>query len=99
VRLIVDKNLSAERLQYLVESGNLAALLASEQPVTRPIDFGETVSERVANRWPALAKQFSQADLILVADQWVKRQKPEEIRAQVAALRQLLDIVEKRVKP
>ena len=98
VRLIVEKNLSADRIQNLVESGKLAQLLEHEQPTSKYDDFGETISERVANRWPGLAKQFSQADLSLVADQWIKRQKPEDVRAQVAVLRRLLDIVEEHVK-
>jgi hypothetical protein len=97
VRLAVEKNLSAERVQSLVESGKLAELLVPEQSPGKPDRFGETVSERVANRWPSLVKQFSKADLALVADQWIKRQKPEDVRAQVAALRRLLEIVEGQV--
>jgi ParB-like chromosome segregation protein Spo0J len=96
-RLIIEKNLSAERVQSLVDSGNLEALLNGESPDDR-YDYGETISERVANRWPTLISQFSKADLTLVADQWVKRQKPDQVREQVAALRRLLDLVEKRVK-
>ena len=57
-----------------------------------------TVSERVANQWPGLARQFSKADLDFVADQWVKRQKPQDVRQQVAVLRRLLELVESRVK-
>ena len=52
----------------------------------------------MANRWPALASQFSEANLELVADQWLKRQKPDAIRTQVAALRRLLEMVEREME-
>ena len=97
VRFLVARDLSAERVRQLAESPNLAALLSDGPSRAGAEDFAETVSERVANRWPALARQFSQADLSLVADQWLKRQKPEDVRRQVAALRRLLEIVERQV--
>ena len=98
VRLMIDKNLSADRVLQLVESGQLAEVLA-RQDVDEEQPGGEiTVSERVANRWPSIASQFSQADLSFVAEQWILRQKPDDIRQQVAALRRLLDIVETEMK-
>lgn len=98
VRFIVAHDLPAERVRQLVESPDLAALLSGDVSSRAGAEeFTETVSERVANRWPALARQFSQADLSLVADQWLKRQKPDEVRRQVAALRRLLEIVERQV--
>lgn len=96
VRFMVARDLSAERVRQLVESGQLPAILGGATP---PADEERaTVSERVASRWPTLARQVTQADLSLVADQWVKRQKPDEVRQQVAALRRLLEIVEQRVQ-
>jgi len=96
VRLIIDKGFSAEKVRQIVESGQVAQFL---QGSTGASDFGiqETASEKVANRWPGLVSQFSKADLEFVADQWVKRQKPDDVKRQVAALRRLLEIVEKRV--
>ncbi len=96
VRLMVEKSLSADKVEKLVESGNVERLLRGEVPARD--DFGETASERVANRWPALASQFSEANLELVADQWLKRQKPDAIRTQVAALRRLLEMVEREME-
>jgi hypothetical protein len=96
VRLIVTRNLSAERVRQLVESGQLPAILRGAAPPTD--EERATVSERVASRWPTLARQVTQADLSLVADQWVRRQKPDEVRQQIAALRRLLEIVEQRVQ-
>lgn len=96
VRFMVARDLSAERVRQLVESGQLSAILSGAAP---PADEERaSVSERVANRWPTLARQVTQADLTLVADQWVKRQKPDEVRQQIAALRRLLEIVEQRVQ-
>lgn len=97
VRLMVEKDLTAEKVEKLVDSGNVERVLRGDLPA-RSEDFGETPSERVANRWPSLASQFSQANLELVADQWLKRQKPEAIRQQVAALRRLLDLVEREIE-
>lgn len=96
VRLMVEKSLSADRVEKLVESGNVERLLRGEVPARD--DFGETASERVANRWPALASQFSEVNLELVADQWLKRQKPDAIRTQVAVLRRLLEMVEREME-
>lgn len=96
VRLMVEKSLSADKVEKLVESGSVERLLRGEVPARD--DFGETASERVANRWPALASQFADANLELVADQWLKRQKPEAIRSQVAVLRRLLEMVEREIE-
>jgi hypothetical protein len=35
---------------------------------------------------------------MVVANEWLRRQTPEEVRQQVAALRRLLEIVERRVQ-
>jgi hypothetical protein len=56
------------------------------------------VSEKVATRFPGLAKQLSRSDLSLVADEWVRREKPDDLREQVATLRELLDLVEGLVR-
>jgi len=96
VRLMVEKSLTADKVEKLVDSGNIERLLRGEVPARD--DFGETASERVANRWPSLASQFSDANLELVADQWLKRQKPDAIRTQVAALRRLLEMVEREME-
>jgi hypothetical protein len=97
VRAIIDQDLSAERIQRLVESGELETMLSGQdRPEIQP-DDGILISERVASRWSSLASQFSKADLTLVAERWVKRQKPEDVRAQVAMLKRLLEIVEKQV--
>ena len=97
VRLVIERGLTSEQVQKLVNSGDVAHLLARDAAPAKKLDFGETVSERVANRWPTLAKQFSQADPAFVADQWLKREKREDVRVQVAALRRLLEIVESQV--
>ncbi len=98
VRLIVEKNLSAERVQQAVESGTLEAFLSDEGFGKSHAGSEETISERVATRWPSLASQVAKADLTVVADQWIRRQRPEEVRAQLAALRKLIEIVEKRIR-
>lgn len=98
VRMIVEQNLTAERVQRLVESGELITALDDGAVRREALPLNVTVSERVANQWPGLARQFSKADLDFVADQWVKRQKPQDVRQQVAVLRRLLELVESRVK-
>lgn len=98
VRMIVEQNLTAERVQRLVESGELITALDDGAARREALPLNVTVSERVANQWPGLARQFSKADLDFVADQWVKRQKPQDVRQQVAVLRRLLELVESRVK-
>ena len=96
--MIVEQNLTAERVQRLVESGELITALDDGAVRREALPLNVTVSERVANQWPGLARQFSKADLDFVADQWVKRQKPQDVRQQVAVLRRLLELVESRVK-
>lgn len=98
VRMIVEQNLTAERVQRLVESGELITALDEGAARRAAPPLNVSISERVANQWPGLARQVSQADLDFVADQWIKRQKPQEVRRQVAALRRLLELVESRVK-
>jgi len=98
LRLMIEQNLSAERVQQLVESRNLQAKLADDEAHLEPESYEETITERVASRWLTLARQFSKADLDMVADQWVRRQKPDELREQVAVLRRLLEIVEQHVE-
>jgi ParB-like chromosome segregation protein Spo0J len=98
VRLIVENNLSAERVQQVVESGTLEAFLRDEEFGKSHAGSEETISERVATRWPSLASQVAKADLTVVADQWIRRQRPEEVRAQLAALRRLIELVEKRLR-
>lgn len=100
VNMIVDRNLSAERVQHIVEMGRLEAFLhEKEMPSGRgPRATFAAVTERVATRWPRLASQVPQADLALVAEQWVRQQSPENVREQVAVLRRLLEIVEDQVK-
>jgi hypothetical protein len=98
VRMIVERNLSAERVQRLVESGELTSLFAGYDWSSERDSGEDILSERVANRWFSLAKQVPRADLKMVADEWLRRQTPEEIREQVAALRRLLDLVEERVQ-
>ncbi|MCD4684828.1 MAG: ParB N-terminal domain-containing protein [Anaerolineae bacterium] len=94
-QMIVEQDLSAERVRRLVETDNLAALLSETKP--KAASPGEVTSERVANRWSKLASQMSEADLALVAEEWLKQEKPEQVKAQVAALRKLLEIVEQQV--
>jgi ParB-like chromosome segregation protein Spo0J len=96
-RAMIEQNLSADRVQRLVESGKLQGFLETDNSPKVQADDDSLISERVANRWSSLASQFSKADLALVAEQWVKRQKPEDVRAQVAMLKRLLEIVEKQV--
>ncbi len=95
VRMIVEKDWSAERVRKLVESGDIATQLEDAKPATSPTP--NTAAERVASRWPRLASQVSEADLTLVAEQWIKDQKPENVKQQVVTLRKLLELVEKRV--
>jgi ParB-like chromosome segregation protein Spo0J len=96
VRLMVEQNLPADRIQQMVESGDLESLLDEADSVTHP-QIEATVTEKVVQKWSTMAKQFSKADLTLVADQWVKRSKPDDLRRQVAALRRLLDLVEREL--
>jgi hypothetical protein len=96
VQMIIDEGLSAERVQQLVESGEMTT---SRESVTGPPAVDEEArSVRLANRWSTLASQFTNADLALVAEQWISRQRPEDVREQVAVLRHLLDIVEQQVE-
>lgn len=95
VRMIIDQHLSAERVRKMVESGAFDA--SGDDKGSTAEKAGKEVSERVARRWPQWAEQFSKADVVQVAEQWLKLQKPEDVKQQVATLRKLLDIVEKRV--
>lgn len=95
VQWIVEQNLSAERIRRLVEMDNLTDMLSDTKPKATPQP--EAASERVANRWSKLASQMSDADLALVAAEWLKQEKPEHVKEQVAALRRLLEIVEQQV--
>lgn len=97
VRLMVEEGLSADRIKQIVESGDIESWLTGQAETRRSLAQA-TATQRVLRRWPGLASQVSNADIILVAEQWIKQQKPEEIRRQVTALRKLLDIVEKRIK-
>jgi hypothetical protein len=97
VHVMIDKDLPAERVQQLVESGDLRAFLESERVKPRAKKKRPT-ADRVADRWAGVASQVTKADLSKVADQWVRRQKPEALRQQISALRKLLDMVEQRVE-
>lgn len=95
VRLIIDKDFSAEQVRRLVESGDY---LSEHEGTTELVSSQlETMSERVASRWSRLASQVPEADLTLVAERWLETQKPENVRNQVVALRKLLEMVERRV--
>lgn len=96
VRYIIDRNLSAERIKRLVESGNLPAELQGGTSGAAK-DQG-AASDRVLNRLRSLTHDMTNTDLELLAEQWVQKQQPDEVRQQVAALRRLLEIVEGRVK-
>ncbi|MBN1565608.1 MAG: hypothetical protein JXA10_17315, partial [Anaerolineae bacterium] len=96
VRVMIDRELSAERIQQIVESGRVEDFLQGSVAAS-PRSSEEDILARVAHNWTRLASQVSQADLSVVADQWVKKQPPDHVREQVAALRRLLDIVESRV--
>jgi hypothetical protein len=98
VRAIIEKDLSAERVQQLVESDNLEAFLGGGDARPKSAPSAGDVSEKVATRFPGLAKQLSRSDLSLVADEWVRREKPDDLREQVATLRELLDLVEGLVR-
>jgi hypothetical protein len=99
VHLMIEQDLSAEHVGHLVESGRLAEFLEGTGAAQEPPAVDEAViSERVASRWPGLIRQFSQADLSVVADQWLRREKAEDVRQQVAMLRKLLALVERRVR-
>jgi hypothetical protein len=98
VHMIVDRNLSAERVQRLVESGELTSWFAQYGWAAERDSDEDVLSERVANRWSTLARQVLQANLTVVADEWMRRQTPEEVRQQLAVLRRLLEIVEERVQ-
>jgi hypothetical protein len=97
VRAIIEKNLSAERVQQLVTLGNLADFLDSLNAPSQP-PAPSSVSEKVAARWPGLAKQLLQADLTVVAEEWLRLEKPEDVSLQAATLRVLLNMVEGRVR-
>src|SRR5690606_17539518 len=51
VRLMVERGLSADKVEKLVESGNVERVLHGDAPSSQT-EFGETVSERGANRSP-----------------------------------------------
>lgn len=95
VEKIVAEDLSAERIMRLVESGHLEAVLAGETS-------GDTtdrglVSERIANRWSRLARQVAEADLEGIAEAWIRREPPENVRQQVEVLRRLIALVEEQI--
>ena len=95
VRTMIEQSWSAERVRQAVESGGVKAgsdAAARSTPPAKP-----SPSDQVASRWPNLAKQVSKADLNRVAEQWIARQPPEDVREQMAALRRLLEIVEEEV--
>jgi len=56
VRAIIDQNLSAERIQQLVESGRLVEFLVGADRSYGP--SYKTAAERVADRWAGLAGQI-----------------------------------------
>jgi len=97
-RFVIENGLSADRIQQIVEADKVGAMLSERDEPRERDDYEITPSERVANRWPAFVSQVPKVDVEFVADQWVRKQKPAEIREQVAALRRLLDAVERRVK-
>ena len=95
VRAIIEQNLSAERVQQIVESGRLVDFL---EGTDRYHGQGyKTAAERVADRWAGLAGQIPKADLGMVADRWLSRQTTDEVRQQIATLYELLEIVERRL--
>jgi len=97
VRMIVDRNLSAERVQRLVESGELTSWFTQYGWAAERDSAEDILSERVASRWFTLARQVPRANLEMVVNEWLRRQTPDEVRQQVAVLRKLLDMVEERV--
>jgi hypothetical protein len=94
-REIIRHDLSAERTKQLVESGELVA--SREGPAESRPSADSQVSESVINRWSRLVRDVPRADLMRVAEQWVRREKPDDIRKQVELLRKLLDLVEQRI--
>ena len=92
VRMIVEQNLTAERVQRLVESGELITALDDGAVRREALPQRNGIGARrqpVAGAGPPVLE----ADLDFVADQWV-RQKPQDVRQQVAVLRRLLELVE-----
>jgi len=93
VHAVIDQNLSAERIQQIVESGRLEDFLAGAR--LSPAREKKTPTEQLADRWAGVAGQVTRADLNQVAKRWLRTQTTDEVRVQVAALYALLDIVEK----
>lgn len=95
VRMIIDRDLSAEQVQRLVESGDLLSQIEGTSAHSHPRK--DAMSERVATRWSRLASQVPEVDLTLVAERWIGSQRPENVKHQVDTLRKLLEMVEKRI--
>ncbi len=95
VRLMVEENLTGDQVKRLVESGQLEEVL-SGMDVSKALP-PKPSPPRVARRWMRLVDQVSELDLEEVADEWLKRAEPEAVRQQLATLRSLVELVEKRV--
>lgn len=95
VRLIIDRELSAEQVRRMVESGEFLSQI--EQTRAHSHSRQDTMSERVATRWSRLASQVSEADLAIVAERWIGSQRPDDVKHQIDTLRKLLEMVEKRI--
>lgn len=97
VRAMITDDLSSEQVQVLVESIDLQPALNSKLSGSENPGKKQDTTARIVNRWSALAKQIPSADLNLVAERWIEHQSSNDVLEQVAALRRLLDIVEKQV--
>ncbi len=98
VCLMAEENLSADHVKRLVESGHLEEVLTgAETSSATPASASSDSAQRVVRRWTRLVGQVSEADLSEVAEEWLRRAEPDAVRQQVAALRKLLELVEKRV--
>lgn len=96
VRMIIDRDLSAEQVHRLVESGDLLSQI--ERTSAPSHSQKDAMSERVATRWSRLASQVPEVDLTLLAVRWIDSQRPENVKRQVDTLRKLLEMVEKRIR-
>lgn len=95
VRRIVAEDLSSDRVRRLVESGRLEEDLDDRS--LRASVSSERASERIVSRWSRLASEVARADVVSLADEWVRRERPEDLRQQIDVLRRFLTLVEERV--
>ncbi|NDJ75107.1 MAG: ParB N-terminal domain-containing protein [Chloroflexi bacterium] len=97
MKAIVASDLSAERIQQIVERGEFDEFVEGASSGV-PVSRRPAGPDRLVNNWSRLVRDVPKTDLDQVVDQWLLDEKPDDIRKQLSTLRKLLDLVEKRIE-